>query len=122
MDVLDKLICLEVEAAKFGFKWETALQIIEQIQNEINEVVVHLNDINKTKLQEEIGDLMHAIFSLCVFCQLDPLQTLEKSVNKFEIRFHQVKQLAAEQGLTSLNGKSFDELMNFWDQAKQKNN
>lgn len=119
MDIFKRLTLLENEAADFGFKWVKAQQIITQIESEISEVKVHLNDQNKTKLQEEIGDLLHAVFSLCVFCQLDPLQTLEKSVVKFESRFQAVKSLAREQGLSSLNGKSFDDLMSYWDQAKK---
>lgn len=119
MDILNKLALLEKEAADFGFKWEKPQQIIEQILSEISEITIHLNDTNKNKLQEEIGDLIHAVFSLCVFCQLNPLQTLQQSVDKFANRFSKVKQLTFDQGLTSLNGKSFAELMDFWNKAKQ---
>lgn len=118
MDGLKRLVRLENEAADFGFKWDEPGQIIEQILSEVKEVQAHLKDKDKQKLQEEMGDLLHAVFSLCVFCQLDPHDTLEKSVDKFERRFEAVKVLAAQQGLTSLNSKSFDELMQFWKKAK----
>jgi len=118
MNIFDKLTALETEAADFGFKWETAGQVIRQIRSEISETEIHLDDENKTKLQKEIGDLLHAVFSLCVFCKLDPQATLENSVNKFEKRFNAVRKLAVREGLTTLNGKSFDELMSFWDKAK----
>lgn len=119
MNVLDKLASLEVDAAAFGFKWETAQQIKEQIVSELAEIDVHLQDNHQEKLQEEIGDLLHAVFSLTVFCGFDPKTTLEKSVDKFERRFMLVKQLAAKQGLASLNGKPFDQLMQIWDEAKR---
>ena len=35
MKILKKLTDLENEASTFGFKWETAEQIISQIQSEI---------------------------------------------------------------------------------------
>lgn len=120
MAIFEKLIQLEKTAAEFGFKWETANQIISQIESEVTEVTVHLKDNEKTKLQEEIGDLLHAVFSLCVFCKLDPQETLTNSVNKFERRFKAVQQLAADEGLKTLSGQSFDKLMLLWDQAKQK--
>lgn len=115
---LDKLIKLENEAKEFGFYWEDSQQIMAQIQSECHEVQVHLVDNDKKKLQEEIGDLLHAVYSLCVFCHLNPEDTLQKSVDKFEKRFVSVKQLAHQQGLTTLTGQSFDTLMALWNQAK----
>lgn len=118
--MFENLIALEKEAADFGFKWETAQQIFAQIRNEITEISVHLNDKNKNKLQEEIGDLLHAAFSLCIFCQLDPQKTLSDSINKFERRFRSVQELATQEGLSTLNGQSFTKLMTLWEKAKQK--
>lgn len=121
MTIFEKLTQLECEASDFGFRWENTTQIMDQIQSECSEIKDHLNDFsNPEELQNEIGDLLHAVFSLCVFCNFDPKQTLEKSVNKFERRFNAVKQLAAEKGLDSLNGHAFAELMTFWDKAKQQ--
>ena len=74
VNLLDKVTTLEHEAAEFGFQWENTDQLIAQIQSECIEISEHLNSSheNKAALQEEIGDLMHAVFSLCVFCKLDP--------------------------------------------------
>ncbi len=119
MNILEKLLSLEHEAADFGFKWETAEQIIQQIKSEINEINVHLKDGDRNKLQDEIGDLLHAVFSLCVFKQFDPEKTLAQSVDKFERRFRIVEKLAKEKGLNQLHGLSFKELMLLWDQAKR---
>ncbi|PJB09691.1 MAG: nucleoside triphosphate hydrolase, partial [Gammaproteobacteria bacterium CG_4_9_14_3_um_filter_38_9] len=54
---------LEKEAEQFGFKWGNTHQIMAQIKSECDEIDEHLSNINennKPKLQEEIGDLMHA--------------------------------------------------------------
>jgi uncharacterized protein YabN with tetrapyrrole methylase and pyrophosphatase domain len=122
MDLLDKVVQLENEAADFGFKWENTDQIMAQIQSECLEIDEHLNQqssqANQEKLQEEIGDLLHAVFSLCVFCQLSPSDTLAQTVEKFERRLSAVKKIAQEQGLAELNGYPFDALMAIWDQAK----
>jgi uncharacterized protein YabN with tetrapyrrole methylase and pyrophosphatase domain len=122
MDILKKITHLEKEAAAFGFQWETSSQIMEQIRSECLEVEEHLNvESNKdtSALQEEIGDLLHAVFSLCVFCKLDPKETLQQTVDKFERRFLAVKMIAKEKQLTTLQGLSFDELMSIWKQAKK---
>lgn len=119
--LFDKIVKLEKDAEAFGFKWETKDQILAQIQSEYHEIVEQLQnaEINTLKLEEEIGDLLHAVFSLTVFCQLSPKITLEKTLTKFEKRLNAVKQLAKENGLTTLENHTFDELMLYWNKAKE---
>jgi len=122
MELLDKVVRLEEDAAEFGFRWENTNQIMAQIQSECEEIQEHLrvgiSKGNQSELQDEIGDLLHAVFSLCVFCRLSPRVTLEKALTKFERRLRAVKLIAEENGLTTLEGQPFDELMCIWDKAK----
>ena len=122
MDYLKKITELENEADQFGFRWQNTDQIMEQIQSECVEINEHLNDglehANQLELQEEIGDLLHAVFSLCVFCNLSPRDTLEQTLTKFERRLNAVKEIAQERGINNLKGFPFDELMAIWNQAK----
>lgn len=125
-DLLYQVQALEQAADDFGFSWENPQQIMAQILSECEEIQVHLKanseQTNTQELQEEIGDLLHAVFSLAVFCQFNPKKTLEKTLSKFENRLTRVKQLAYSQGLCNLKGQPFDELMRFWNQAKQSEN
>lgn len=120
MDLLDKVKHLELEADSFGFRWERPEQIMRQIHSECLEIEEHLqqNSPNQEALQEEIGDLLHAAFSLCVFCKFDPQETMQATLEKFERRLLAVKQLAYADGKYSLVGHSFADLMKYWDQAK----
>lgn len=121
MDLLEKLAQLEKDADDFGLQWETSTQILDQIKSECLEVEEHLVSTtrqNCEELQEELGDLLHAVFSLCVFCNLNPRQTLEKTLAKFERRLEAVKEISTEQGLKHLHGHAFKELMAIWQQAK----
>lgn len=122
MTLLEKIVALENEAAEFGFNWETSEQIMDQIRSECSEVDEHLKTdvIDNTALQEEIGDLLHAVFSLCVFCNLSPKETLQQTVQKFERRLEAVKEITKEKQLVNLQNVPFDELMNIWNQAKNK--
>ncbi len=120
MNIFKKLIVLENEATDFGFKWERPHQIKQQIISELDEIEVHLHDHDRQKLQEEIGDLLHAAFSLTIFCGFDAEETLQMSLNKFERRLTAVKAIAAEREFATLEGKSFNELMQIWEQAKTK--
>lgn len=112
---------LEKEAVLLGLQWETPAQIMAQIRSECLEIEEHLEQKNKEEaLQDEIGDLLHAVFSLCTYCNFDTELTLRKSLDKFENRLTAMKTIIREQGLENLQGKSFDELMRYWALAKQR--
>lgn len=123
MELLDKVVYLERSASEFGFRWDTSDQIMNKIQSECEEIKEHLHhglsQDNRTELQDEIGDLLHAVFSLCVFSGFSPRMTLGQSLTKFERRLRAVKLVAEERGFENLDGKSFDELMHIWTQAKE---
>ncbi len=121
MTIFEEIELLEQEAVIFGLQWETTDQIMTQIRNECLEIEEHLNcPEQREALQDEIGDLLHAAFSLCIFNKFSPEDTLQKSLDKFEHRLNAMKDIAQEQGLTHLRGKSFDELMQYWEQAKTR--
>lgn len=121
MAIFEEIEQLEQEAAAFGLQWETKDQIMTQIRNECLEIEEHLHSPEQRgALQDEIGDLLYAAFSLCVFSNFSPELTLRKSLDKFEHRLNAMKDIAKEQGLPHLRGRSFDELMQYWDQAKAR--
>lgn len=112
---------LEKEAVLLGLQWETTAQIMAQIRSECLEIEEHLEKNDKRDaLQDEIGDLLHAAFSLCTYCNFDTELTLQKSLDKFEHRLNAMKAIAKEQGLKNLQHKSFDELMSYWEMAKKR--
>lgn len=123
MHLLQKMEQLEEKAAEFGFAWENTFQIMRQIESECHEIYEHLhseNQENRQALQEEIGDLMHAVFSLCVFCKFSPEETLQNTLEKFARRIDMVKTIAYEEQLYTLQGKPFKELMRIWESAKAR--
>jgi uncharacterized protein YabN with tetrapyrrole methylase and pyrophosphatase domain len=119
-DVIKRIINLEREAEEFGFYWPDVTEVMKQIRSECDEVDELLADsaLLKQRLAEEIGDLLHAVFSLCVFCKLDPHVVLTDATNKFEKRLTLTKSFAKEDGHQNLHGKAIDEMMKYWNKAK----
>lgn len=67
MTTFEEIEQLEQDAVVFGQQWETSDQIMTQIRNECLEIEEHLHSPEQREaLQDEIGDLLHAAFSLCV--------------------------------------------------------
>lgn len=110
----------ELVAKGFGFYWENFHQLIEQIQNECIEIQEAWDKKNVPHLQEEVGDLIQATISLAVFCNLDPHETLSKSIEKFQQRYDVVVELARSEGYENLQNQPFEKLIDYWKRAKIK--
>lgn len=106
-------------ARQFGFYWERFDQLIEQIQSECKEVQQAWQKNDRENLQEEIGDLLQAAACLAVFCELDPQETLRKSVKKFQRRYDNVVKLAQSEGYSDLKNQPFELLISYWKRAKK---
>ena len=109
----------EIVAKKFGFYWENAQQLIDQIRSECSEIEDAYTKSDRLHLQEEIGDAIQAAISLAVFCGFDPHQTLVKSIEKFQGRYDAVVSMAGADGFEHLHGQDFDLLMEYWKRAKK---
>lgn len=125
LQLFEKAMRLEKEATEFGFCWENTQQIMAQIVSECKEIQEHLKPDSKQAayasplLREEIGDLFHAVISLCAFCQIDPTTTLHLAITKFEKRLRMVQKFAHQEGLSHLQGYPFEVLMQYWNMAKE---
>lgn len=119
MSPLPRLIELEKDARNFGFEWPDAFMILDQIVDECREVREELFLNPPKKLQEEVGDLLHAAFSLCLFLNLDMEETLSKTNDKFEKRMLALKTLTQDSGLSNLKGQSLELMLNLWREVKK---
>lgn len=110
----------EKAAREFGFYWEHIGQLIEQIQSECTEVVEAWEKGDQPALQEEVGDLLLAAASLAIFCDLDPHETLLKSLTKFQKRYQILVALVQKDGYQDLQSQPFEVLMRYWKAAKKE--
>jgi uncharacterized protein YabN with tetrapyrrole methylase and pyrophosphatase domain len=120
-DIIKKTEELEKKSKEFGFYWLEYDSIMEQIHSEHQEIAELLAEekIDQKRLQEEIGDLLHATISLCYYCGFSSEETLTKALNKFQKRFDKTKELAIEDGNQNLHDKTKVEMMKYWDMAKR---
>jgi uncharacterized protein YabN with tetrapyrrole methylase and pyrophosphatase domain len=119
MNTLQRLIAQEKDARAFGFDWPNQMAAIKQIINECKEIIEDIEaKAPSAKIQEEMGDLLHAAVSLCVFSGFDVEDTLEKIIHKFGRRMDAVKDMTRELGLNDLHGQSTQFMLNLWDKAK----
>ena len=116
---LEKLIILEKDVRDFGFEWPDIDMILWQVASESDEIKEAIaNKTGKDHLQEEIGDLLHTVISLCIFAGFDLEETLEKTVKKFGGRANALKVVAKQKGHDSLKGQSIEYQLELWREAK----
>jgi uncharacterized protein YabN with tetrapyrrole methylase and pyrophosphatase domain len=121
MEHLQKLVTLEKEASEFGFEWPHYDMILDQVRDECREVKEAIvAGESPDRIQEEIGDLLHAVFSLCIFLGFDTEETLTKTNHKFESRMKALKEVVYEHGLKDLRGQPIDFMLQLWQEAKVK--
>jgi uncharacterized protein YabN with tetrapyrrole methylase and pyrophosphatase domain len=102
-----------------GFDWPNTEMIIDQAISECDEIkrTIQMREGRK-RLQEEVGDLLHAAISLCVFEGLDVEETLEQANSKFGARLEALQQIIKSRGFSTLKDQPFDFLLELWEEAK----
>jgi nucleoside triphosphate diphosphatase len=133
---------LTKRAARHGFDWPEAAQVLDKIEEEIGELRAELVPLgsnsdgrqpraatqpmavaatmpSKERLADELGDLFFACANLARKLDLDPETTLRAANDKFTRRFHRVEALLAERGKTP-GDSTLAEMDALWDQVKME--
>ncbi|MEY2834816.1 MAG: nucleoside triphosphate pyrophosphohydrolase [Bacteroidota bacterium] len=124
---------LQEKASQVGFDWDNKTQVWEKVKEELGEVEEemqqemqldvqsnsHQPDINKERLEEELGDLMFSIVNFARFNKIDPDNALSLANKKFMSRFKGMEQIIAANGkrMTDLNLTELDAI---WDEVKKE--
>lgn len=119
MDNLKGLIDIEIEMREFGIEWPSNEVIISQIISECNEVKSAIvNKESKQRIQEELGDVLSSVISLCISLQFNVDDTIQMSTIKFSKRLSTIKKLLKALKINNLQGKDFNFVLDIWEKAK----
>lgn len=105
-------------AARVGFDWPNATQVLDKIAEELEEVRVEIDEqAPLTRLEDEVGDLLFACVNLARKLKIDPETALRGGNRKFERRFRHIEEGLAKQGRGPENA-SLEEMEALWTEAK----
>lgn len=102
------------------FDFADADQVMEKVREELCEVSEAIEAGVKSDIEEEMGDLLLSITSLCRKLGIEPEVALNKATDKFINRFSVLENAVMEQG-KDINSMSMPELDAVWDEIKHKN-
>ena len=108
---------LQKRAARVGFDWPEAAQVLDKVEEEIAELRAELAQADTERLRDEIGDLLFAAVNLARQLGVDAESSLRESNAKFERRFGVIEDALRARG-RRLEDASLDEMEALWRQAK----
>jgi MazG family protein len=104
-------------AANVGFDWKSVEGLFEKLAEEAGEVRQALDADDRSRREEEVGDLLFVGVNLARFLGLDAEIALKRANRKFSQRFREMERVADASG-KSLSSLSADELESLWNEAK----
>jgi XTP/dITP diphosphohydrolase len=101
-----------------GFDWDHREQVWDKVAEEINEVREEVvNTSEKSRIEDEIGDLLFSIVNAARLYDVEPETALERTNRKFIRRFKYLEEKALDSG-RSLKEMTLEEMEAIWQEAK----
>ncbi|MDQ3017868.1 MAG: nucleoside triphosphate pyrophosphohydrolase [Bacteroidota bacterium] len=108
---------MQDKTRQVGFEWENDQQVWQKVEEEIAEFKeVMAQDQDKTRQEDEFGDILFSLINYARFKGIDPETALEKVNRKFKRRFEYIEANAPK----ALTDMSLGEMDLLWNEAKQK--
>ncbi|MBM1688067.1 nucleoside triphosphate pyrophosphohydrolase [Sulfitobacter geojensis] len=108
---------LQKRAARVGFDWPSADDVIAKITEEAAELVEARDTLTQSEVAEEFGDLMFVMANLGRHLGLEPEEALRAANAKFTRRFAGVEAKLAQRGKTP-DQSDLAEMDALWDAVK----
>ncbi len=111
---------LSERAARTGFDWENAEQVLTKVEEEYTELKEALeNRQDRDGIAWELGDLIFSLSNLARHLNLRAEELVRQCNQRFRDRFGQVEQFAEERGVDMAHA-GIKTLESLWQEAKNK--
>jgi len=107
------------KAARVGFDWESPVQVIGKIREELAETEEALEHGGEDKIEEEFGDLLFAAVNLARKIKVEPEVALRRATGKFSKRFQALEAALKDRGRKP-EECTLAEMDAIWDEIKGK--
>lgn len=112
LPALQRASKIQNRAAKVGFDWEKASQVVPKVREEVDELETAMT--SGTDVVAELGDVLFSVINLARHLGVDPELALRGATATFEHRFRRMEQAGP------LDGLDLDELNRRWEAAKSE--
>ncbi|MBP6456034.1 MAG: nucleoside triphosphate pyrophosphohydrolase [Chitinophagaceae bacterium] len=120
LPALVKAYRIQDKVKQVGFEFENKEQVFDKIKEEIEELELEIKNNNQEKMENELGDVLFSIINYARFLNIDPEKALEKTNQKFTVRFQKMEQ-EIELSKKNITEYSLKEMDQIWNNIKNKN-
>ena len=110
---------IQKRAAKQGFDWTNANDVLTKIREEVDELEVAIDSKNSQHIADELGDLMFTCVNLARHLNVDSEKSLRSANVKFERRIRDMEASLNNAG-EQFSDARLERLEELWAKAKQK--
>jgi len=124
LPALVKSMRIQEKARGAGFDWEEKEQVWAKVEEELGEFKAEfvgkvLDEKQKKKAEDELGDLIFSLVNFARFIDINPETALERTNRKFIQRFQHLEKRANEMG-KNLSDMTLAEMDVYWEEAKRE--
>lgn len=128
LPAMTRALKLQKRAARVGFDWGEAEQVLDKLEEELAEIRDALAAGDAQAVADEVGDFLFATVNLARHLKVDPETAVRSTNRKFQRRFEYIEQqtalagrpLTAAEPKGSQQGWSLEALEGYWQEAKRK--
>lgn len=128
LPAVTRALKLQKRAARVGFDWDQADQVLDKLEEELAEIREALAAGDAQQVADEVGDFLFASVNLARHLKVDPEAAVRSTNRKFERRFRTVEALSAAQGqplsverqADSATAVPLETLEAYWQEAKRR--
>ena len=112
---------IQEKARAIGFDWDERSQVWDKVKEELGELSLEIEAMDREKTEDEFGDLLFSVINAARLYHIDPETALEKTNIKFIRRFNYLESKTLKQG-RKLSSMTLDEMNAIWEDAKKLEN
>ena len=113
---LSRAVKLQKRAARVGFDWREAKDVLSKIVEETAELTEAMDSKDADKMEDEFGDLLFVLANLSRHLKIDPEAALRRTNEKFVRRFSYIEEKLGDR----LSEASLEEMESLWSEAKAR--
>lgn len=118
LPALSKSLVIQRKVKQVGFEWDDIKDVRAKVKEEWRELEEAIEEEDQQHMEEEFGDLLFSMINYARFLKIDPEDALEKTNQKFKLRFQKIESLARAAG-KNLNDMDLAEMDLLWEEAKK---
>lgn len=118
LPALAKAQKVQRRAAEVGFDWPDTAGVVTKIQEELEELRAALARGEKSRVADELGDLLFSVVNLCRHVGVEAEEALQRAVARFVSRFNKLEARLKSAG-REIRHCSLAEMDRIWEEIKK---